>query len=66
MKMLMDSPAIVILRWVQKQFPILKPPGVKDSFPLMQQPAQQPAQQLQQQTNTTSIAANVELIDTKH
>ena len=38
MKMIMDSPAILILRWVQKQFPILKPPGVKDSFPLMQSP----------------------------
>ncbi len=40
MKMLMDSPAILILRWVQRQFPILKPPGVKDSFPLMRSPAQ--------------------------
>ncbi len=35
MKMIMDSPAILILRWIQKQFPVLKPPGVKDSFPLM-------------------------------
>jgi len=35
MKMIMDSPAILILRWVQKQFPVLKPPGVKDSNPLM-------------------------------
>jgi nitrous oxidase accessory protein len=35
MKMIMDSPAILILRWVQKQFPVLKPPGVKDSYPLM-------------------------------
>lgn len=35
MKMIMDSPAILILRWVQKQFPVLKPPGVKDSSPLM-------------------------------
>jgi nitrous oxidase accessory protein len=35
MKMIMDSPAIIILRWVQRQFPVLKPPGVKDSFPLM-------------------------------
>jgi nitrous oxidase accessory protein len=35
MKMIMDSPAILILRWVQKQFPVLKPPGVKDSHPLM-------------------------------
>ncbi|MBA6364358.1 copper-binding protein, partial [Colwellia sp. BRX8-8] len=38
MKMLMDSPAIIILRWVQRQFPVLKPPGVKDSFPLMSSP----------------------------
>ncbi len=38
MKMLMDSPAVIILRWVQRQFPVLKPPGVKDSFPLMRSP----------------------------
>ena len=38
MKMIMDSPAILILRWVQKQFPVLKPPGVKDSYPLMEKP----------------------------
>ncbi len=38
MKMLMDSPAVIILRWIQRQFPILKPPGVKDSFPLMTSP----------------------------
>jgi len=38
MKMLMDSPAVIILRWVQRQFPVLKPPGVKDSFPLMFSP----------------------------
>ncbi len=35
MKMIMDSPAIVILRWVQQQFPVLKSPGVTDSYPLM-------------------------------
>ncbi|MBB6542682.1 nitrous oxide reductase family maturation protein NosD [Thalassotalea piscium] len=40
MKMLMDSPAVLILRWVQRQFPVLKPPGVKDSFPLMKSPHQ--------------------------
>ena len=40
MKMLMDSPAVIILRWIQRQFPILKPPGVKDSFPLMRSPSQ--------------------------
>ncbi len=38
MKMLMDSPAVIILRWIQRQFPVLKPPGVKDSFPLMSSP----------------------------
>jgi len=38
MKMLMDSPAVIILRWVQRQFPILKPPGVKDSNPLITSP----------------------------
>jgi len=39
MKMIMDSPVILILRWIQKTFPVLKPPGVKDSFPLMRSPA---------------------------
>lgn len=34
-KVLMDSPAVLVLRWVQRQFPVLKPPGVKDSHPLM-------------------------------
>ncbi|WP_085298504.1 nitrous oxide reductase family maturation protein NosD [Cognaticolwellia mytili] len=38
MKMIMDSPVILILRWIQKEFPVLKPPGVKDSFPLMVSP----------------------------
>jgi len=38
MKMIMDSPAVIILRWVQRQFPVLKPPGVKDSYPLMVSP----------------------------
>ena len=36
MKTIMDSPVVLILRWIQKEFPVLKPPGVKDSFPLMQ------------------------------
>jgi nitrous oxidase accessory protein len=38
-KVLLDSPAILLLRWVQKQFPVLKPSGVKDSYPLMQVPS---------------------------
>lgn len=35
MKMIMSSPAILILRWMQKQFPVLKPSGIKDSYPLI-------------------------------
>lgn len=34
-KLLMDSPAVLTLRWVQRQFPVLKPKGVKDPRPLM-------------------------------
>ena len=34
-KLLMNSPAIEALRWIQKDFPVLKSPGVTDSFPLM-------------------------------
>lgn len=58
MKMLMDSPAVIILRWVQRQFPVLKPPGVKDSFPLMHSPHQQ---QLKRTANTNdNIQPNAE------
>ena len=38
-RMLMNSPAVETLRWVQVQFPVLKPPGVRDSAPLMKAPA---------------------------
>ncbi len=37
-KVLLDSPAVLMLRWVQKQFPVLKPAGVKDSYPRMSPP----------------------------
>lgn len=37
-KMLMNSPAVQTLRWVQNQFPILRSPGVQDSYPLMRPP----------------------------
>ncbi|TFH87647.1 nitrous oxide reductase family maturation protein NosD [Billgrantia azerbaijanica] len=37
-KILMNSPAVQVLRWVQRQFPVLRPPGVKDSHPLMSLP----------------------------
>jgi len=40
-KVLLNSPAVETLRWVQRQFPVLQPPGVTDSHPLMHPP--QPA-----------------------
>ena len=55
MKMLMDSPGVIILRWVQRQFPVLKPPGVKDSFPLMRSPVKH--SQLSQQIQQLNVAA---------
>ncbi|ABZ75149.1 periplasmic copper-binding [Shewanella halifaxensis HAW-EB4] len=32
---LMDSPIVVVLRWVQSQFEITEPSGIVDSFPLL-------------------------------
>ena len=37
-KLLLGSPAIQLLRWVQSQFPTLLPGGIVDSAPLMQPP----------------------------
>lgn len=37
-KILMNSPAVQVLRWVQREFPVLRPPGVRDSHPLMTLP----------------------------
>lgn len=37
-RVLMNSPAIEALRWVQRQFPVLRPVGVADSRPLMRSP----------------------------
>ncbi len=34
-KVLMHSPSIEILHYVQQQFPVLQSPGVRDSYPLM-------------------------------
>lgn len=41
-KLLFNSPAIEILRWVQRQFPVLKSPGIVDSYPLMALPMEYP------------------------
>ena len=40
-KLLFNSPAIEVLRWVQRQFPVLKSPGIVDSYPLMSNPMEQ-------------------------
>lgn len=37
-RVLMNSPAVQLLRWVQREFPIFRPPGVRDSAPLMRPP----------------------------
>ncbi|MFV0298022.1 MAG: nitrous oxide reductase family maturation protein NosD [Hyphomicrobiaceae bacterium] len=42
-KLLVNSPALQVLRWAQSAFPNLHPGGVVDSFPLMQPPALSPA-----------------------
>lgn len=39
-RILMNSPAIQLLRWVQREFPVLRPSGVRDSAPLMRPAAQ--------------------------
>lgn len=43
-RLLMNSPAIELLRWVQRVFPVIRSPGVQDSYPLMKLPADSPAQ----------------------
>ncbi|MBN3862670.1 nitrous oxide reductase family maturation protein NosD [Pseudomonas frederiksbergensis] len=34
-RLLMNSPGIELLRWVQRAFPVMRSPGVRDSHPLM-------------------------------
>jgi len=38
-RLLMSSPAILALRYVQRAFPVFTPPSVRDSHPLMHMPA---------------------------
>ena len=54
-KVLLDSPAIIMLRWIQKQFPVLKPAGVKDSFPLMSVPTTTESKQPENQALTNNL-----------
>ncbi|WP_080560966.1 nitrous oxide reductase family maturation protein NosD [Pseudomonas brassicacearum] len=44
-RLLMNSPSIQLLRWVQQSFPVTKSPGVKDSYPLMNLPTMPQTQQ---------------------
>lgn len=39
-RLLMNSPAIELLRWVQRAFPVTRSPGVQDSHPLMSPPGE--------------------------
>jgi len=39
-RLLMNSPSIEVLRWVQRAFPVTKSPGVQDSHPLMKLPTE--------------------------
>ncbi len=41
-RLLMNSPGIEMLRWVQRAFPVIAAPGVRDGHPLMRPPAQSP------------------------
>lgn len=37
-RMLMSSPSVLLLRYVQRAFPVFTPPGIRDSHPLMKRP----------------------------
>jgi len=39
-RLLMNSPGIELLRWVQRVFPVMKSPGVQDGHPLMSPPSE--------------------------
>ena len=56
-KLLLNSPAVETLRWIQKDFPVLKSPGVTDSYPLMQA-----SQQKGSDVSTDSLVAETEII----
>ena len=37
-RLLLNSPGVELLRWVQRAFPVVRSPGVRDSHPLMHMP----------------------------
>ena len=44
-KVLINSPAVQVIRWAQAQFPALLPGGVIDSHPLMSPPKRRTAEE---------------------
>ena len=58
-KVLLNSPAVETIRWVQRQFPVLKAQGVVDTHPLMKMPENL-------LPSTASDTAVTENIDDKH
>lgn len=40
-RLLFNSPGVLLLRWVEGQFPVFKRPGITDSYPMMAIKAQQ-------------------------
>ncbi|MEH6823115.1 MAG: nitrous oxide reductase family maturation protein NosD [Motiliproteus sp.] len=59
-KVLLNSPAVETLRWVQRQFPVLKSPGVVDSAPLMHAPFS-PADPLDAQSQPSPVILSASL-----
>lgn len=47
-RLLMNSPAVSIVKWAQQQFPAIMPGGVTDSKPLMTMPDSETVQKLRQ------------------
>lgn len=58
-KVLLNSPAVETIRWVQRQFPVLKAQGVVDSRPLMSLPKKL-------SPSTSSDTAVTEKVDDEH
>jgi len=50
-RLLMNSPSIEVLRWVQRAFPVVKSPGVQDSHPLMKLPTEELLTEKQEPTS---------------
>jgi len=55
-RLLMNSPAIQLLKAIQSEFPVLKSPGVRDSYPLMN--PLKTAQSIKSSTNANAAVAN--------